>query len=295
MTVRDRGIARSAGLAGLLGLSMLLASCQQPKGEPGTPGAAPGGTSGTKPKLEIIGGETIDWGKQPPGTLKRTLMLVNSGGDTLRIADVHPSCGCTTAPLDKKVLGAGDTAHVDVSIDMTNRSGPQHKTITITSNDSTRPTVQVSLTADIVRDVVANPEVFPIINSAVAGHEDTTAVTIINKSTGPIEIQAPLVSNPGQMAVTFNVNTARTLAPGDSVRIVAHVKPLTASVVTADVTINTSSKTVPVVKVPITANASPKTSANSAPIVPEKVTVGGGKSSGSATPGKTPAAKSPRQ
>jgi hypothetical protein len=222
-------------------------------------------------------------------------MLVNSGGDTLRIADVRPSCGCTTAPLDKKVLAAGDTGHVDVSIDMTNRSGPQHKTITITSNDSTRPIVQVSLVADIVRDVVANPEVFPIINGAVVGHEDTTAVSIINKSTEPIEIQAPLVSNPGQMAVTFNMNQARTLAPGDSMRIVAHVKPITASVVTADVTINTSSKTIPVVKVPITANASPKTSANSAPIVPEKVIVGGGKSPAAATPGKTPAAKSPRQ
>ena len=285
MIVRVRGIAWNAGLVGLLGLSMILASCQQPKSGPDTPHAAAGG----KPKLEIVGGETVDWGKQPPGTLKRTIAVVNTGGDTLRIADVHPSCGCTTAPLDKKLLASGDTAHIDISIDMTNRSGPQHKTITITSNDSTRPTMQVSLAADIVREIAANPEVFPIINNAVVGRVDTTAITLVNKATMPIDVQAPMIVNAAEMAVTFDVKGSRTLAPGDSMKIVAHVKPLTASVVSADVTINTSSKTVPVVKVPLTVNATPKTATNNTPIVPEKVTVGG------KTLGKSPVAKSARQ
>ena|GEM_PF-577021 len=290
MIVPDRGVIRNSGLylAGVLGLSMLVAACEPPKGGPDTPAGGSG-----KPKIEIVGGETIDWGKQPPGTLKRTLKIVNTGGDTLRITDVHPSCGCTTAPLDKKALAFGDTAMVDVSIDMNSRTGPQHKTITITTNDSLRPTLQVELVADIVREVAVIPEVFPVIEDAKVGKEDSSAVFIINKSAEPVIVQPPLVTNPGSLAARFAMKSPQTMQPGDSLKIVVYAKALTASVVSGEVTINTSNKAIPVVKVPLTINATPKSSAE-AGAIPKSIEVNP-QAAGAVTPGKTPAGAASRK
>ena len=127
-------------VAGLCCFPLLFAACEAPR--PGM--AAPDGP----PKIQIIGGETINWGQVGPGVLKQAMKITNVGGDTLLINDVKASCGCTTAPLDKKVLMPGDTATVNVSMDVNNRSGEQHKSITITSNDSTRSTITVQLMPD---------------------------------------------------------------------------------------------------------------------------------------------------
>ncbi|MBC8146322.1 MAG: DUF1573 domain-containing protein, partial [bacterium] len=96
---------------------------------------------GGKPKIEIVGGETVDRGDVPPGVLKQLVKITNTGTDTLKITEVKPSCGCTTAPLDKNVLLPGDTASVMVSVDVAHSSGPVSKNMTSNSNDSAKPSV----------------------------------------------------------------------------------------------------------------------------------------------------------
>src|SRR5438128_1467584 len=80
--------------------------------------------TGGKPQLTIVGGDTVNWGKIGPGTLTRALTIKNTGGDTLKISNVKPSCGCTTAPLTHNTLPPGDTATINISIDMKNHNGP---------------------------------------------------------------------------------------------------------------------------------------------------------------------------
>lgn len=57
-----------------------------------------------QPKISIQGGDTQDWGKVKPkdSPLKASIKITNEGSEELKISDVRPGCGCTTAPLDKK-------------------------------------------------------------------------------------------------------------------------------------------------------------------------------------------------
>jgi len=54
-------------------------------------------------KLEVIGCNNYDWGTTYPkdSPLKVKIKIKNSGNDILKIYEVKPACGCTTAPLDK--------------------------------------------------------------------------------------------------------------------------------------------------------------------------------------------------
>jgi Protein of unknown function (DUF1573) len=242
--------------AGILLASLLmtpsLISCEPPQGGGPTGGGAKG-----PPKIMIVGGDTINWGKVAPGMLKHDVKIVNVGGDTLKILNIQPSCGCTTAPIDRKSLAHGDTATVSVSMDVANRDGEQHKTLTIVSNDSTRLTLAMPLRARVVREVTVIPDFFPVVDNGKTGVEDTTAVDIKNTGDAPVTIEPPTFPTAPEMVVRFDMTTPRTLAPGESTRVVAHVKPIKDGTATAQVVFRTSNKSMPELKVSLTANVHP--------------------------------------
>ena len=242
-----RSIGRMA--LGLFSLALALASCEAPK--PGTEG--PSAAASGPPKIEIVGGDKVEWGEVGPGMLKHAIKITNVGGDTLKIADVKPSCGCTTAPLDKKTLLPGDTATVDVTMDVANRTGDQHKTITITSNDSTQSAITVGLHATVVRDVVATPEFFQPLTSAQKGREDTTSVELRNTSDVAVVVQPPTIPTASDMLVRFDITDPITLQPGEARRLVAHVKPIKEGTSVAEVVVAMSGKKQSELKLNLTA------------------------------------------
>ena len=239
-------------IAGAALISMAVVSCDMPKGESAkTP-------KDGKPKILIVGGDSINWGKVGPGVLKRQLKIVNAGGGTLKIGEVRPSCGCTTAPLDRKELAPGDTGTVEVSMDVANKSGGQHKTLTINSNDSTRPALVIGLTADVMRDLTTVPETFRMVAEAKTGQEDTTSIQITNTGSEAVTLEPPTLPQAPEMLVRFDMNGPLQLAPGESVRVVAHVRPIKEGPSSTDVVFPTSSKIMPQLKVSLMVNATGK-------------------------------------
>ncbi|MCE7934534.1 MAG: DUF1573 domain-containing protein [Chlorobi bacterium CHB2] len=208
------------------------------------------------PKIEIVGGELVDWGKTAPGTLKRTVQIVNNGGDTLKISKVQPSCGCTTAPLSKENLRPGDTATLDISLNTPTHAGETSKTITIMSNDSLRPSVMLRLKAFIMREIVASPDFFPAISDVKPGQEGTTEIELLNTAESPVTIQPPTFADAPEMLVRFDMAAPVVVLPGEKVKVVAHAKPLKAGMSSGEVVFKTDSKINPEVKVRITCNAS---------------------------------------
>lgn len=174
------------------------------------------------PTLEIVGGDTIDWGEVGGGELVQELKLRNVGGGILEITNVKPSCGCTTAPLDKDKLVSGEEATMQVTMDVATRTGPTQKTITISTNDSTSPARIVYLKANVVRDVAAVPGHF-IISGVQAGQTGTSSISLVNSGKDPVTIQPPKLSGSTVMRVSFDMSEAVTLAPGDSVAVEASV------------------------------------------------------------------------
>jgi hypothetical protein len=233
-------------------LALSESACDRPKAESGKVG------TGGKPKLVVIGGDTVDWGKTGPGVLTHSIKVTNVGGDTLKIADVHPSCGCTTAPLDKKVLLSGDTATIDVKVDVPAASGDVNKHLTITSNDSTRPSFDVVLHAFIERDLAAVPSFFPAIGIVEPGKEWTTSVELKNTGDDPITIQPPTIVDPAAMTVHFDFTTPQVIQPHDSLKLVAHAIPVAEGSSSTNVLIRSSSKKVPELHLNLTVNAAKK-------------------------------------
>src|SRR6056300_1776529 len=86
-----------------------------------------------QPKIEVIGGNKHDWGKVSPkdSPLKTKVKIKNTGNEQLVITNVKPSCGCTTAPLDKDKLKPGEVATVNVTFNVGSKAGVNSKTIRI--------------------------------------------------------------------------------------------------------------------------------------------------------------------
>ena len=60
----------------------------------------------------------------------------NAGSDDVTILEIHSSCGCTTATLDKKTYAPGEEGDIQVKFTFGERSGPQQKEITVLSSDT---------------------------------------------------------------------------------------------------------------------------------------------------------------
>lgn len=236
-----------------LALALLIVTgCDGSKTGPQTPGTV---VAGGKPKIEIVGGDVVDWGNVPPGVLKRVVKITNTGNGMLDISQIKPSCGCTTAPLDKKNLAPGDTASMEVSVDVAHSSGAIAKNMTVYSNDSTNPAVLVTLKANLVRDLTAIPEFFPISQEATAGQEFATSVALKNTGSTPMSVGPPRLDEAAEILVRFDQTAPVMLGPGDSTTLVAHVRPLKAGVSSANVIVPTNSKAMPAMDVRLTVSA----------------------------------------
>jgi len=177
-----------------------------------------------QPKLEIINGGTFDWHKVSPkdSPLKTKLQLKNVGNEKLIISNKKPSCGCTTAPLDKTELNPGETATMDVSVVISPHSGPIEKTIRVSSNDKTQPETIITLKADIFLALEVKPTNYFVFGEMKVGEETTAKVSIRNSSTEDISLTNFDVT-PASMIT--NLSGKIVLHPGEEQEVTAKAKP----------------------------------------------------------------------
>jgi hypothetical protein len=75
--------------------------------------------------------------------------LRNEGGDTLFISRIKPSCGCTSAPLTRDVVGPGESIWIDITFDSKKFSGQVAKRVLVFSNDPVDPQATIEFTAQV--------------------------------------------------------------------------------------------------------------------------------------------------
>jgi len=197
-------------------------------------------------KVEVVGGDTYNWGSVPPGKLKADLIVRNVGAGVLKIDTVRPACGCTTSPIDRKTLQPGESATVHVTLDASYRSGHLEKSVTIVSNDSTTPYHFVRLVAEIKRAVSVVPSSNFVLTDGQVGVEAASAPVVI-KNTGdiPLTVSPPKLVEGGNVDVRFEMTEARVLAPGESMEIRALMTPRNDRTVFGSVTITTTAPEAP--------------------------------------------------
>jgi hypothetical protein len=214
-------------------------------------------------KLEIIGGDTYDWGTVAPGKLTTTVEVKNIGNGDLKISEVRPGCGCTAAPIDKNLLKEGEIGKINITLDVTARTGPVEKTVSITSSDSSQAVRILHLKANIKRAITFTPSQYFVVTEGKMGVESpATAIRIANTSDAPITIYPPEFTN-GNVKVRFDLKEKKDLKPGEEYELKAYVTPLEGETLYGAAKMKTSSNESPSIDLTISgtmARPTPQTS-----------------------------------
>ena len=197
-----------------------------------------------QPKLEIVGGDTYNWGKvngaQSP--LKAVVEVKNVGTETLSISEVKAGCGCTGTVLDKKELGPGDVGKIDVTLNVTGINGPLTKNISIMSNDPATPTKVLYLKAEVARAITMSPTQYLVYNNLTVGQRSEAKITIKNNSTEDITLSDPQVSDAGMV---INLKKSVVVKAGTEFDLVAAFTPKTKGYFNGSVKLKTSNAEFP--------------------------------------------------
>ena len=120
---------------------------------------AAAGPAATAPSPAIIfASETCDLGSVVQGEQPVCdFAFTNVGSGELRILQVEPTCGCTTALLSSTLVRSGEHGTIRTVFDSENFSGEVHKEIEVRTSDPGRPTITLRLTALVEPEVEFEP------------------------------------------------------------------------------------------------------------------------------------------
>jgi hypothetical protein len=131
-------------------------------GAPNRPGPASHGPAAPAesgpPSCIRFDNDTVDFGEIWQGTESNHVFhFRNDGPGTLRIRQVVPTCGCTAVLTTRNEVPPGGDGEVRITFKSGNFSGSQHKSITVQSNDPTRPTLSLHVRATVKPLFVLEP------------------------------------------------------------------------------------------------------------------------------------------
>lgn len=93
---------------------------------------------------------THDFGtRRSSETVRAEFTISNRGDEPLEITDVRSSCGCTTTRLDSQKIEPGGSVTLGADFSLRGRKGPQHKTVTVYSNDPDARVSRLALKATV--------------------------------------------------------------------------------------------------------------------------------------------------
>ena len=116
---------------------------------------APAATSAADAPRIAVEPPSFDFGKTlPQKAVSREFSIRNFGGQDLVIDSVTTSCGCTAALLDpaKKVVKAGGSAPLRVTLTTPAGPGRISKSVLVKSNDPEHGTFEIKLLATVVAE-----------------------------------------------------------------------------------------------------------------------------------------------
>lgn len=181
----------------------------------------------------------------------REFIVKNAGDETLEITEVKSTCGCTVAELAVKSLAPGQETTISVTFDLKGKQGPQHKRVTVISNDPDQPAYGLEMVGTALTTVMVEPSIINfgriedaasheqkvIIKSMREGHtfnildvtasEGATFKTRLDTIVPGKEYAVAAMSNPNLMPGTLNgritVRTDDSSRPAILIQVYGHV------------------------------------------------------------------------
>jgi len=220
-----------------------------PAAPPAAPAAAPAKPSGAKIQFAT---PIYDFGKVTAGeAVNYTYIFTNIGTETLQIASVAPSCGCTTAGEWTHSVEPGKTGTIPVRFNSPNYSGPVGKTVTVNCNDPAQPSVVLQIKGTIWQPIDVTPR-YAMLNATTESPSTTATVRITNNLEQPLTVSAPESNNRAFEA------ELKTIKPGKEFEVIVKtVPPLPAGSVSGIITLKTSSTNMAAITITAFANVQP--------------------------------------
>jgi hypothetical protein len=219
---------------------------------PASPSSAASSARAAMPKIQFA---TVahDFGRVKAGDPVRfDYTFTNTGGATLEVTDVHPSCGCTTVGSWSKEVAPAQTGHIPIQYNSAAGGGGVAKTITLKCNDPSQPALALQLTGTVWRLIDVSPR-FAIIN-VVAGAVSNAPVTvrIVNNMEELVTLSQPEIDNP------IFAGGLKIIRPGKEFELTLRVlRPLDSTNAQGQVTLKTSSTNTPEISLGVLASVQP--------------------------------------
>jgi hypothetical protein len=119
------------------------------------------------PRL-VVDREQHDFGSIPPTeTVEAVFTVSNTGGKTLEITKIQTSCGCTAGMMDSQSILSGKSSRLRVTYDPRGKNGPQHRVLTLSTNDPLNPQKQLGIHANVAAVAPPQPAATPPAPNAV--------------------------------------------------------------------------------------------------------------------------------
>lgn len=126
----------------------------------------------------VIDNPIKDFGEVIKGEmLHHTFGFSNQGSSKLEILSIEATCGCQDTEFSTKQLDPGQSGQIKTSVDTTVLIGAVTETVQFTTNDPLRPSVLLSLKADVQPEIsLSSPSIY--FGDVPKGKEVTAEVII---------------------------------------------------------------------------------------------------------------------
>ena len=156
-------------------------------------------TSGLGPRIQF-NTEDYNAGTNLADTpIRYTFLATNTGDDTLEISSVKGSCSCTVVgegsarnTWTPQRIAPGQSCRIPVEISTANFRGQITKTVTVASNDRTRPSVTLQISGVVWLPIEVSPQSEAYF-SALAGSTNVNpqVLRIFNRMDTPLSLSDP--------------------------------------------------------------------------------------------------------
>jgi hypothetical protein len=196
-------------------------------------------TAAAQPKIEAVGGTTLDMGNVYAGeSVQKIAVIKNTGNDTLRISDVKAQCGCTATLMSEKVLAPNDTGKLSITFNTAGQNGHRSKQVYVMSNDPANPKLTITFSAEVMSVLDVNPKVLTI-DKAKVDSTYTRMITIAN----PSQTEAVnILSVKGDIPDIKTSLMKNKLAPGESTQLQVTITPTKSGTINGKVEMTTDHK-----------------------------------------------------
>ena len=86
-------------------------------------------------------------------------VVTNKGDETVRIARVRTSCGCTSSILNKKIINPGESTTITAIFNKGKRQGLNHNKLEVFLDDQTDPVAKLHMIVQVPKLADAQPQI----------------------------------------------------------------------------------------------------------------------------------------